>query len=91
MYYYVYTTFVLVEGYQTRPWWITRRFSVHRRTGQLLLEHHVTRDVATRDVAMTREPLKIPWLIDCEKGDLILPGLLGIMMGPIGLGNLSTN
>ena len=23
-------------------------------------------------------------------GDLILPGLLGIMMGPIGLGNLST-
>ena len=33
------------------------------------------------------EPLKIPWVIDCEKGDLILPGLLGIMMGPIGLGN----
>ena len=30
---------------------------------------------------------KIPWWIDCEKGDLILPGLLGIMMGPIGLGN----
>ena len=26
------------------------------------------------------EPLKIPWLIDCEKGDLILPGLLGIMI-----------
>ena len=24
--------------------------------------------------------LKIPWLIDCEKGDLILPGLLGIMI-----------
>ena len=23
---------------------------------------------------------KIPWLIDCEKGDLILPGLLGIMI-----------
>ena len=35
---------------------------------------------------------KIPWWIDCEKGDfIILPGLLGIMMGPIGLGNLSTN
>ena len=30
---------------------------------------------------------KIPWLIDCKKGDLILPDLLGIMMGPIGLGN----
>ena len=36
---------------------------------------------------MSPEPLKIPGLIDCEKGDLILPGLLGIMMGPIGLGN----
>ena len=23
---------------------------------------------------------KIPWVIDCEKGDLILPGLLGIMI-----------
>ena len=23
---------------------------------------------------------KIAWLIDCEKGDLILPGLLGIMI-----------
>ena len=33
---------------------------------------------------------KIPWWIDCEKGDLILPGLLGIMMGPIGLGNKTT-
>ena len=31
---------------------------------------------------------KKPWLIDCEIGNLILPGLLGIiMMGPIGLGN----
>ena len=26
------------------------------------------------------EPLKIPLFIDCEKGDLILPGLLGIMI-----------
>ena len=25
-------------------------------------------------------PFKIPWWIDCEKGDLILPGLLGIMI-----------
>ena len=26
------------------------------------------------------EPLKIHWLIECEKGDYILPGLLGIMI-----------
>ena len=36
------------------------------------------------------DPFDIPWWIDCALGDLILPGLLGIMMGPIGLGNLST-
>ena len=30
---------------------------------------------------------KIPWWIDYYRGLYILPGLLGIMMGPIGLGN----
>ena len=32
------------------------------------------------EIKSSSEPLKIPWWIDCEKGDLILHGLLGIMI-----------